>query len=309
MTTLTRVLAVTITAISVATHSGAAFAGPPTPTADLQGTLTADRDVVTVGEMFSYTAQAFNAGPDAMKQVFIEFGMPSGATVVSVNASSGACKVADYYIRCDIGTMRAQDNATATLTVTATEPGWTSGGAYVTSHQYFNDPNEYNNGAGDWVYIDAVGPEIIEVACSTTLGATRSGTSWTGNPFACKGDGYVSAPGTATIELLPGATFTGTATVELYRSRYDETEVSFSHSFSRSFVGGIPRSNEGNAVTVDLPAAGFYVLVVTPSAVTTSDSRRVCVPFRPICVGQENYSYTYRSTSHGSFGARVEASS
>ena len=67
----------------------------------------------------------------------------------------------------------------------------------------------------------------------------------------------------------------------------------------------VSNSDASNAVPLEL-TPGFYYLEVAPSVARTHTDRRVCVPFRPTCVGNEDNYHTYRSASHGEFGARVE---
>ena len=307
MTAFKRAIALSLAVGALTVYAGPASAGPPTPNADLQGSISADKEIAMVGDSITYTVQVHNAGPDAVRQVWVDLGQPANATFDSATSTGGSCKAADT-IRCELGTMRAQATATVTLTVTAAATGWTSGNFYIASDQYANEPTWDNNYGYVTVFIDDGLNDVIEVGCSTTLGATQTISYWSGTPFTCASSGYISYSTPATLELIPGETFTGTVTVTLYRSQSDWTEPSFHHSFSRTFVAGVATNNTGNAATVELPAAGNYVLSVRSSAVRTDLDRPVCIPFRPTCVGQEDYYATYRSTSHGSFGARLQPS-
>jgi uncharacterized repeat protein (TIGR01451 family) len=293
---------------ALAAQSGVAAAAPPPrsdPKADLWGTISIAQEAALIGENVTITVEVTNAGPDSVRQVWVELQPGSTMSFVSASSTVGTCKAVEPAPRCSLGTLRPQTGATITWTATGTEEGWAGASFFLASDEYANEPDYQNNWGSRYLYIYEDGPKTIEVGCSATLGEARGASYWDWNPFGCVREGYISTAGPATLELLPGATFTGTLTVYLYRYS-TETDPGFSRSFTRQYVAGVPTSDVANAETVEL-TPGIYHLRVGSSSTLVDTNRRVCTPLRPTCVGNEDYYNTYRSTSHGSYGARVSS--
>ncbi len=138
-------------------ETGTAFTRFVTPagSADMSLTKTASVSSVTVGQTFSYTLKASNAGPNDSMSTTITDTLPSGVTFVSATPSSGTCS-GSTTVTCHLGAVFAGDSATVTLMVKAAAPGTTTNTASVSSSE--PDSNSANNSASVSVTIKAVPP-------------------------------------------------------------------------------------------------------------------------------------------------------
>ncbi|PUA79781.1 DUF11 domain-containing protein [Nocardioides currus] len=93
---------------------------PVADEADVSITKTAAPEPVTAGNQITYTLTARNAGPTAASGVSVVDTLPTGATYVSSNPSTGTCAVNGQTLTCDLGTVAS--GAAPTITVVVRVP-------------------------------------------------------------------------------------------------------------------------------------------------------------------------------------------
>lgn len=139
---------------------------PPATDADLNLSKAASVTSANVGDTFTYTLTASNAGPIQANNVVIVDTLPAQVTFVS----SPQCAAAGQNLSCAMGSIASGGNATATVTVQAGSAGTAVNTATVSATE--PDPNTGNNSASATVTINTVVQnadiEIVSYSPNTT---------------------------------------------------------------------------------------------------------------------------------------------
>jgi uncharacterized repeat protein (TIGR01451 family) len=142
--------------------------------ADLSLTKTASVSSTTVGDQFSYTLKASNAGPNDSMSTTVTDTLPSGVTLVSATPSSGTCS-GTTTVTCNVGAVFAGDSATVTLTVKAAAPGTATNTASVSSSE--PDSSPANNSASVSVTISPAAD--LALTKTASVGSASLGSDFT----------------------------------------------------------------------------------------------------------------------------------
>jgi uncharacterized repeat protein (TIGR01451 family) len=118
--------------------------------------MTAAPDPVTVGSTLTYAVQVTNHGPDAATDAVLTDPLPAGLTLVSATSTVGSCDGTDP-VRCDLGTLPAQQEATVTIRVTPNAAGTITNSAQVSAATA--DPDGSNNNGTATTEVVADEPE------------------------------------------------------------------------------------------------------------------------------------------------------
>jgi len=122
---------------------------------DLGVSLTADADVLSVGEQFSYTITVSNLGNITGSGISVVDTLPNGLTLISAVASQGSCSGL-LSVSCELGNLVGADTATITLTVQAVSAGVLNNSVSVAALE--TEINQSNNAASHSVEVQAVQP-------------------------------------------------------------------------------------------------------------------------------------------------------
>ena len=96
----------------------------PEPVAEVHVTKTADRQVVEVGGIITYTIKVSNTGKVAAHDIVLAEQTPvANATIVSLAPSRGTCQFTHAPATCDLGTIDAGETVTIIAKLRATHPG------------------------------------------------------------------------------------------------------------------------------------------------------------------------------------------
>jgi uncharacterized repeat protein (TIGR01451 family) len=170
---------------------------PPTD-ADLSLTKTASVGTATVGETFTYTLSVTNNGPVNASGVTITDTLPPEVTF----DSSPDCSASGSTVTCNIGALANGATGSATVTVTAANPGTAVNSATVAGGQ--PDPTGGNNSASATVTINPVPPTDADLSLTKTASV---GTATVGETFtytlSVTNNGPVNASGVTITDTLP----------------------------------------------------------------------------------------------------------
>ncbi|HUO84438.1 MAG TPA: DUF11 domain-containing protein [Thermoanaerobaculia bacterium] len=101
----------------------------------LRVTKTASTDRVEIGQSFDYTITVSNSGPDPAVGVTVVDDLPEGIVYESSTTTQGTgCVESGGVVTCDLGTIGAGAEATATLTVHAEQIGTFTNEAMATAN-------------------------------------------------------------------------------------------------------------------------------------------------------------------------------
>jgi uncharacterized repeat protein (TIGR01451 family) len=149
---------------------------PVDPTADLKVVGTGAPETVRIGSNVTYTLLVTNLGPDPVNNVVLTNSLSPGVAFVSAQTSLGSCTNVAGQVRCVLGALSNQANATITITAQALRSGtWTN---VVTVSSEAKDPNPVNSRA---VTLTSVSPEAdlaVAVAGPASLPINEE-LSWT----------------------------------------------------------------------------------------------------------------------------------
>ena len=120
---------------------------PPPSGSDLSVTITASPSPANAGDIVTYTITASNAGPDAAQNVDLTEAITGGGQLISVSSSQGSCSGPLTAIDCNLGSIPAAGQATATVVVQTNAAGTLGSTATVTSTS--PDPDLTNNAASN----------------------------------------------------------------------------------------------------------------------------------------------------------------
>jgi uncharacterized repeat protein (TIGR01451 family) len=119
-----------------ATQTTTVIAGSGGAVADLNVGIAGSKNPVTVGEPFTYTVTAGNAGPAAAEEVEATVSLP---TSLEVKGADPDCDAVVGSVHCELGTLAAGATKAEHFTVVGTAPGPVSAVAHVTASG--SDPN------------------------------------------------------------------------------------------------------------------------------------------------------------------------
>lgn len=88
---------------------------------------------VWLGDNLAYAIAITNLGPSAATNVIVTNQLPAGVTFISTATSQGSCTRSGEILRCDLGTMTANAQATITVTIRPALPGLIASTATVVS--------------------------------------------------------------------------------------------------------------------------------------------------------------------------------
>lgn len=111
-------------------------------TADVSVTKSANPASPTVGQAFTYSVVAANAGPDAAANTVVVDTLPSGVTASSANATLGSAVISGGTVTWTIGTLNSGASATLTINVTANAAGQITNVATISSSTADNDTTD-----------------------------------------------------------------------------------------------------------------------------------------------------------------------
>lgn len=103
------------------------------PNANLAISMTDRPSPVWLGDNLVYAIAITNLGPSAATNVVVTNQLPSGVNFISAATSQGSCSRAGDLVRCDLGAMTADSQATVIVTIRPTLTGLISGSATVGS--------------------------------------------------------------------------------------------------------------------------------------------------------------------------------
>jgi uncharacterized repeat protein (TIGR01451 family) len=189
--------------------------------ADLSLTKADSPDPVSVGQSFTYTLTASNAGPVAQATgVTVEDTVPAGVTFQSANASQGSCVQSAGTVSCNLGNLAKDASATVTITVTPQAGGTITNTATVSGEQ--RDPNSANNTATAQTTVQTQPFTLVLTPSSATnaLGTTHTvtatltqgGSAINGQTILFGVTGANTASGSRTTDGSGNATFSYTGT-------------------------------------------------------------------------------------------------
>lgn len=141
-------------------------------TANLSVDKTDSADPVPVGTEFHYTVTVANAGPEPATGVQLTDDLPKHVSLVAATATQGSCKANGGKVTCELGTLAADGNASATLRVVAKRAGQLVNQATVTSADV--DPSAADDS-------DSETTTVIETNAPTCGGRTATVVGTGGN--------------------------------------------------------------------------------------------------------------------------------
>lgn len=156
------------------TNNGASVSSVVSPVADLAVAVQASRSQVTRGQQETYTVTVTNKGPSDASGVILKDTLPTGATVVSVNAGGAAVTQTNGSVVAAIGALPSGGSATVTIVVTVGVPGTITDSASVTATEI--DPAPANNTASASVGVLDL-PGTLEFAATTVNTDEDAGTA------------------------------------------------------------------------------------------------------------------------------------
>ncbi len=124
--------------------------------ADVSITKHDSTDPVVVNTPFTYTLTVHNAGPDPATGVVAIDTLPVGLTASSAVSNLGTCTIDAPVVTCTVGSLAVNQDATITISVTATTTGLVVNQASVTAAQ--PDPTPANNSATETTVISEIAP-------------------------------------------------------------------------------------------------------------------------------------------------------
>jgi len=185
---------------------------------DVSINITDFPDPVAVGANLTYVLSVANAGPATATAVVVTNLLPPGVTFVSASSSQGTCTRTGSIVRCDLGTLAAATNATATIVVVPTSAGTFTNVATVSRGE--TDPYLANNTAtavtaaqvpaitvSDFTLLEGnfgVTNATFTVSLSLTGALPVSVNYATADGTALAGSDYVATNGT--VSFAPGQT-------------------------------------------------------------------------------------------------------
>jgi uncharacterized repeat protein (TIGR01451 family) len=161
--------------IALVAVAALAFPASAFAQSDLSVAKSDSADPVTVGSQFEYTVTVANAGPEAATAVSLADTLPNEVDFVSATASQGICELqGSKRVNCELGTIAAGANATATLRVIAARAGTAVNTATVSGTPA--DPVEANNEVTEQTVIQAAAPVMCAGRQATLFGTTGADT-------------------------------------------------------------------------------------------------------------------------------------
>jgi uncharacterized repeat protein (TIGR01451 family) len=141
------------------------------PEADLSLLDNASAPKATVGETFTYTIAASNAGPNEAAGTIVTDVLPTNVSFVSAQATQGVCSGSTTVI-CELGALESAAGATVTITVKASAAGTATDASSVTSST--PDPSSANNNASATTTISALDSAATPTPATATVAASLS---------------------------------------------------------------------------------------------------------------------------------------
>jgi uncharacterized repeat protein (TIGR01451 family) len=256
-----------------------------------------------VGQTFSYTLKASNAGPNDSMSTTITDPLPSGVTFVSATPSSGTCS-GTTTVTCNVGAVFAGDSATVTLTVKAAAPGTATNTASVSSSE--PDSNPANNSASASVTINpaadlaltktaSVGSTSLGSGFSYTLKATNAGPdSATGTTvsdplpsdvsFVSSSTTVGSCSGTATVTCNLGTLASGASGTVTIKVKAAKSGTAVNTAKVSSSTTDLNLANNSASATITIGSTKGMKLSVSPGSVVAGAHK--CFAFRATSSGK-----------------------
>jgi uncharacterized repeat protein (TIGR01451 family) len=132
------------------------------PSVDLTVTKADSPDPVDVGQSLTYTIEVANTGQFPADNVTVDDDMPGTVQVGTAASSAGTCTVAANHIKCALGTLPAQSQATITITGVPTQPGSVTNTAQVASSTF--DPDGSNNADSEETLVASADLAVVKTA-------------------------------------------------------------------------------------------------------------------------------------------------
>src|SRR5262249_22395080 len=134
--------------------------------ADLSLVKTVSAPAVNVGDAFSYTLTAANAGPTEADAVTVHDSLPASMSPLSATPSQGSCTLASTVV-CSLGTLAAGSPATVVVVVVPTASGTFTNTATVTPPTH--DPQPGNESGSVPVFVRDADVSLTKTAEPTTV--------------------------------------------------------------------------------------------------------------------------------------------
>lgn len=196
------------------------------PDIDLGVGLSSMPTTVTQGSTFNTTIAAGNAGPHGADDVWVEYPLPTGATLVGLSGDA-SCAAPEtrpgHVMHCDFGTLVGGASKTVTATFSADEVGTITQHATVAART--GDANSGNNAASATVTV--VAPSTLPPRTPPTKTPTCTAARRFTVPIrkGTKGTGLMIGKHAPTKAKILSARMTGPKTSKSQKLRHTKSKV------------------------------------------------------------------------------------
>lgn len=142
---------------------------PNTPASggDLEVSLVANPDTVSLGGNLTYTINIKNNGKNNSTGVVLTDYLSNGINFISANASKGQVSQANGIVSVDVGNLNSGENVTATIQVSPFVTGTLTSTANVSSKE--TDPNPNNDSITTSVNVSSTTPAPVDLELTKTV--------------------------------------------------------------------------------------------------------------------------------------------